>query len=359
MIIENSFLLIKKSNKLFYILFPILYLLSKIYSIILSIMKFCYTRGPFYSYRSKVKIISVGNITLGGTGKTPLTEWIVKFLLKNNKKVGIIIRGYKKPKKSNMFDTSYFSLGDEAAMLRENLPQAGVYVGRDKIFSAKRLENDRLQAGIIDDGFQHWRLKRDLDIVVIDSTKDLFNQYLLPLGKLRESVSSLKRADIFVLTKTDVDIDNAENLKKRLKDIKPNAPVVSSVYKPLCFYDIKSRVKIELDSKVLKNKKVFIVAGIVNPLYFDKLISDLGVKIEREFIYPDHHAYTIDDVRIISQLAKEHSVKTVITTQKDAIRLQHLADTFDSIEIFTLKIELVINENESEFSHRLISLFSR
>ena len=359
MIVENRFLLIKKSNKLFFIIFPILYFLSKVYSVILRIAKFCYKKGILYSYRPKVKIISIGNITLGGTGKTPLTEWIAKLLIKNNMKVGVIIRGYKKPKNSNvLFDTSYFSLGDEAAMLKENIPEACVYVGRDKIASAKHLEDESLEIGIVDDGFQHWRLKRDLNIVAIDSTMDLFSQYLLPLGKLREPIESLKRADIFVLTKTDAGIENSEILKKKLREIKLNALIVSSVYKPLSFYNLKSGTSIELDSKVLKNKKVFIVAGIVNPLYFDKLISELGVKIEREFVYPDHHSYTIDDVRAISQLAKERSVSTIITTQKDAVRLQHLVESFGLIDVFTLKIELVINENEKEFCHRLLSLLN-
>jgi len=357
MIFADSFLLFRKTSRFYWILFPVFFVFSKIYLFAINFIKFCYRTGIFRSYIPKAKVISIGNITLGGTGKTPLVEWVAKLFIKNNIKTAIVIGGYKRPSVGfGRFDTDYFHLGDEAAMLKENLSEAKIYVGKDKVRSLKRIEAEGLDVAIVDDGFQHWRLHRDLDVVVIDSTLDLFNQYLLPLGVLREQVNSIKRAHIFFLTRTDIAIENVANLKIKLNKINPNAIIISSVYKPVCFIDLKTKNCIEVNSDFFKNKKVFILSGIANPLYFDKLVSDLKIRIVREFIFPDHHKYEINDVTSILQLADELAVDTLITTQKDAVRLQHLIRHFSTLNVFILKIELVITENEKEFSQRLFSV---
>lgn len=357
---DNPYLLFKKKNIFFWICLPILYIFSIIYCITIFILKFLYRIKILPSYRPKCRVISVGNVTLGGTGKTPLVEWIAEHLRRNNRNPGIIIRGYKKPKakKSNAATRKnvYFEIGDEASMLKENLADISIGVGRDKIKSAKELEKKGCDTLILDDGFQHWRLCRDLDIVTIDCSCSLFNQRLLPLGRLREPSSSLGRANIFVLTKTDLSQDNTSNIKARLHKINPKAMIISSVYQPVCFHDLKSDECIPVDSESFKDRAVFILSGIANPIYFDKMLSNLSLKIKRELIYPDHYQYRKNDLDNIRQLAKEVNVDTVITTHKDAVRLRSLSNFFTNLNLFYLKIKLKVTEGEEEFHNRILSV---
>ncbi|MFH1622453.1 MAG: tetraacyldisaccharide 4'-kinase [Candidatus Omnitrophota bacterium] len=360
--LDNPYLLFKEKNILFWICYPFLFLLCIVYSFIIFILKIAYRIKILPTYRPKCKVISVGNITLGGTGKTPLVEWIVDYLIQNNKKPGIIIRGYKRPKPAKTDDilrkNEYFEIGDEASMLKENLKNISVKVGRDKINSAKALEQNSCNILILDDGFQHWRLKRDLDIVTIDCSRPILNQKLLPLGRLREPLSSLKRAKIFVLTKSDLLELGLNSLKYELQKINPEALIVTSVYQPVCFHDLRSEACLPLDSERFKDRPVIILAGIANPIYFDKIVSGLSLKIKRELIYPDHYEYKQKDLNLIRKLAKEAKVDTIITTHKDAARLRHAFSLYENLDLFYLKIKFKINDGEKEFSNRILSVFN-
>ena len=339
--LDNPYLLFEKNYVLFMVTFPILFLLSIVYCVAIYILKFLYKINLLPTYRPKFKVISVGNITLGGTGKTPLVEWIVDYLRGARKKPAIIIRGYKRPgiKRCGIVKNGdYSKIGDEASMLKEKLGDVNICVGRDRIESAKQLEETGCNIAVLDDGFQHWRLRRDLDIVTIDASLSISNQKLLPLGRLREPLSSLKRADIFILTKTDLSKEHTGKIEKELKAINPNALIVSSVYQPLCFTNLKTEKSIPVDSDRFINKPAFILSGIANPLYFDRLLSRLKLKIKRELIYQDHYQYRKSDLDFIKKLAEDTGVSTVITTHKDAVRLKHYADLLDDINIFYLKI---------------------
>jgi len=357
--LDNPYLLFKRKNLLFRICLPILKAFSFAYYLVINFLKLMSKLPIIGSYRSKCRVISVGNVTLGGTGKTPLVDWIADYLEKEKNKVGIIIRGYKKPRRNKEVEYEYFKIGDEASMLKESLPTVSICVGKNKVNSAKVLDSENCDVAILDDGFQHWRLKRDLDIVTIDCTHSLFNQLLLPLGRLREPLDCLKRADIFVLTKTDMFIDNYEYIKNKLKEIKPGALIVSSIYEPICLFDLKTNECLPKDSAKIIDKPIFLLSGIANPIYFDKLISQLKVKIKRELVFPDHHEYKDDELEFIKELAEETQVNTIITTHKDASRLKHLVGLFGDIEVYYLKIRLKITENEEEFKKRLLSLLPR
>lgn len=360
--LDNSYLLFKKRHLFFWLSYPVLYLLSGIYCLTVEILKFAYKMNFLPAYRPKCKIISVGNITLGGTGKTPLVEWIADYLSRQKKKVGIIIRGYKRPEAKKCViakrSSGYFEIGDEARMLKESLGEIDICVGRDKIESARQLEREKCDIVILDDGFQHWRLARDLDIVAIDCSFSILNQKLLPLGRLREPLSSLKRADVLVFNKTDFSEDNSIKLKEELNKINPSALIINSVYEPICFYDLKADISLPIDSDKFLDKPVFILAGIVNPLYFDRILSKLKLKIKRELIYPDHYEYTNKDIDFIKKLAQDTNVDTIITTHKDAVRLRHFLNLFENINLFYLKIKLKITKNEEELSKRLLAVFS-
>jgi tetraacyldisaccharide 4'-kinase len=358
--LDNPYLLFKNKNLLFWVSLPVLYVLSLVYALVVTVLKFLYRMRLLPSYRPECKVISVGNITVGGTGKTPLVEWIAELLRENGMKPGIIIRGYKKPKSKNADviakSNRYFDIGDEACMLKDNLVDVSIAIGRDKIKSAMELEKLGNRPLILDDGFQHWRLRRDLDIVAVDCSYAFRNQMLLPLGRLREPLSSLKRADIFVLTKTDFSAENTEKTRAALLKINPKALVVTSIYQPQCFHDLKEGEDLPIDSASLKKEPVFILAGIASPIYFDKLISSIKLKIKRELVYPDHYEYSSKDLDFIRIMAREMNVNTIITTQKDAARIRHLFTYSENLRIYYLKIKLKVTQNEEEFRNRILSV---
>ncbi len=360
--LDNTYLLFKKRNLLFWISLPVLYILSLFYWITVSVLKFLYRVKLLPSYRPKFKVISVGNITLGGTGKTPLVEWLVNCLNENQRKTGVIIRGYKRSKavKSGAISKKdgYLEIGDEASMLRENLGNIKMGVGRDKVKSARDLEGSGCEAFILDDGFQHWRLKRDLDIVTIDCSEPFLSQKLLPLGRLREPFSALNRANIIVLTKTDLSQNNSRNIKEAVRSLNPKALIVSSVYQPICFHDLRTDACFPVNSDKFKDKGVFVLSGIANPIYFDNLISQLRLKVKRELIYPDHYEYKQKDLTSIKQLAKEMKVDTIVTTHKDAVRLRYILNFSQSLNVFYLKIRLKVVESEKELHNRILSVFN-
>jgi tetraacyldisaccharide 4'-kinase len=358
--LDSPYLFFKKKNMLFWVCAPVLYILSVFYFLVTLFLKLLYKIRIFPSYKPRCKVISVGNITLGGTGKTPLVEWIVDRLIQNDKNPGIIIRGYKRPKTKKVGIVSkqsgYFDIGDEASMLKENFSDIKIAVGRDKIKSAKELEKVGCKAIVIDDGFQHWRLRRDLDIVTIDCSCPIFNQLLLPLGRLREHLSSLRRADILVLTKTNLSECDFENIKNNFYRINPRLLIIKSIYQPESLHDLKTNQCFPANSDKLKDMQVFILAGIANPIYFDKMISNLNFKIKRELIYPDHYEYKASDVNFIMELAREIRVDAVVTTHKDAVRLKSFINLFKSVNLFYLKVKLEVVEGEKELLARILSV---
>ena len=360
MTLDNRYLLFKNRNILFWVCLPILFILSIIYGFAVAVLKFLYRIRILPSYRPKCKVISIGNITMGGTGKTPLVEYIVEYLKENYMSPGIIIRGYKRPKSRNTNviakSNRYFEVGDEASMLRDNLRDIDIAIGRDKIVSARKLEQLGNHPLIIDDGFQHWRLRRDLDIVTIDCTYPLASQRLLPLGRLREPLSSLKRAQIFMLTKTDFSQQNTQTIKEQLQKINPKALIVTSIYQPICFHDLKADEDVAIDSATIKGEPVFILLGIANPMYFDKLLSNIQLNVKRELVYSDHYEYSDKDMDFIRFMAREMKVNTILTTQKDAVRIRHLFSYFENMRIYYLKIKLKITSNEEEFQNRVLSM---
>jgi len=359
---KNRYLLFNKRNILFWILFPALYLLSLIYGFLSAAIRLAYGINILPGYKSKIKVISVGNITVGGSGKTPFVEWLVERLQKENKKVGIVIRGYKRPAggyKGLVEDGSdYLEIGDEASMLKERFKDVKIGVGEDKSRSMRLLENEKCEVAVLDDGFQHWRLKRDLDIVVVDASLPLSGQRLLPLGRLREPLSSLKRADILCFTKIDMSPDIYRDNVQLLKSINPKALAAGSLYQPLGLRDLKTGVLSGLDSDKLLNRSVFILCGIANPLYFEKMVEGFELKIERRFIYPDHYQYEKEDISFINKAAKDNGINTIITTHKDAVRLKPFLGMLGDTEIFSLQVKLKITENEEELYRRLLSVLS-
>ena len=333
--------------------------LSLIYKIVLILREFAFKTGILKKKKLDCFVVSVGNITLGGTGKTPCVEMLAKLISSYGKSVSIISRGYKRKSKGlrivsdgrKIFTTKEDS-GDESFYLAKTL------LGNIPIIVCK----DRYKAGllaikeflskviILDDGFQRrYNLRRDLDIVLIDATNPFGNHKLFPSGILRESLGSLKDADIFILTKSD-SAEDKEKLQGQLKQIKNNCSILESVYKPVSLI-WNDEIK---ELSFIKNKRIFLLSGIGNPFYFEGMVVKLGANIIEHLKYPDHYRYSDNDILDIENRFKNSKSDIIITTEKDAIRLPEFKNI--DTKIYSLKIEFEILDEYKEKFIQLLKL---
>lgn len=322
----------------------ILLALSLIYGLVIRFLILIYRIKPC---RLNCKVISVGNITLGGTGKTSLVELICFYLKERGKKVAVLTRGYKgRPE----------AAADEPYMLQQKLKDVLVIVDADRIKAGKRAITDfGMDTLVLDDGFQQWRLHKDLEIVTIDATNPFGNKHMIPRGILREPIRSLKRADIFVLTKTNL-TGEAKTLKDFLGSINPAAEVFESIHRPIGLYNIDNPKDL-LNPESFKGKAVALFCGIGDPDSFEKVIAKLGSRIGLVLKFPDHHDYTQEDLQDIIRRSQESNIDTIITTEKDASRLRSFKLLRLGLKLFVLRIVIEI-KGEQGFYDRLLKLYS-
>ncbi len=324
--------------------------LSFIYGLIIRMLIFI---SLLDQKRLNPKVISIGNITVGGTGKTSLVELTSRYLKERGIVLAVLTRGYKLRKND--------SFSDEPRMLAKNLSGVPVIVDKKRCRGASRaLREYGVDTVILDDGFQQWNIKKDLEIVAIDARNPFGNRHMLPRGIMREPLSSLRRADIFVLTKVDlVSRESLTKLKQVLAKYQPKALVVESVHHPVGFYNIKDPDKL-LGLKLLDRKnKVALLSGIGDPDSFCRLALQLGLEVGLELRFPDHHQYTSGEVELIISRVKGSGIKLIITTEKDAARFtDEVVSLFSGIDIIVLRVELEILKHEKEFFGRLLSLYS-
>lgn len=342
----------------------ILEVFSWLYLAGLALVKSGYTKGWLKTYQPGCKVISVGNITLGGTGKTPLVIMISSYLQQKGRKIAVLIRGYGPG-----------NLSDEALLLNKNLPDVPVLVGPDRITNLIEAQNKYMvDTVILDDGFQHWKLGRHLDIVTVDGLNPFGNGHLLPRGILREPLSSLKRADIISITFSDSSDKVPDDLYSRMKKINPQALIIKSYREPVFVSKLAEERIFGLS--LLNNEEIAMLCGIGNPENFKTTLLKIGAFIKAEFVFPDHHLYTADDLEQIIEVCHSKGIKKVVTTQKDAIKLGWLEDLvrkgnsfskeeiglwprIKDIEILILHIEMKIShEQEEEFNSRLSRLYN-
>lgn len=353
----------RNKGKLSGIVKSFLYLVSLVYGLTVRMLISIYRARP---YRLSCKVISVGNITLGGTGKTSLAELIARYLKDKGHKVAVLSRGYKRKITSHELRfTNYENMGDEPYMLKMNLKDVPVVVDADRIRAAKLAMRDYgADTVILDDGLQQWKIKKDLEIVTIDSTNTFGNGSLIPRGILRQPLSCLKQADIFVLTKTNLNPDT-QDIKDFLNSCNPQSIIVESVHSPVGFYKIDKPNEL-LNIDIFQGKTVTLFSGIGDPDSFENLIKSLGIAVGLSFRFRDHHNYTIEDLNNIIRRSQEKNIDDIITTEKDAVRfyrlpyLRHGAGTPSyPLPVLFLRIELKIIKDEQGFYNRLLRLYSR
>jgi len=315
-------------------------------SLVYGLGVFCHRN--FYRLKGATKapkpVISIGNITVGGTGKTPLVVWLARKLQDHGFRPIILIRGY-------MSKSSKVS--DEVDMLNEQLPLIPVLAGGNRVANIRKAKGTlAVDVYIADDAFQHWQLSRDLNIVAIDAGNPFGNGYLLPAGILREGLSALKRAHVFVLTKTNGSMGQVLSLK--LKKINPQALIVESRYKATGAVGVFDNDI--LPENFLNDRRVAGFCAIGDPLSFESILRNCGAKVSKLFSYMDHHVYTRDDIQGMVEFCRAQNVEMLVTTHKDAVKLRIFKDLFAGIRLVYVPIQLEITKGSDEFLQKVISV---
>lgn len=330
--------IIEQKRKNFLVEF-FLFFLSLFYRSIVFFKNFFYDYKILQSKKVKSKVISIGNIDSGGTGKTPFTIFLAKMLL--DKKVAIVTRGYKSKYENKSLivngesNFNAFEMGDEAFLLKNHLKDASIFIGKNKLNSALFASEMNFDIILIDDGFQYRKIKKDLEIVILNANKPFFKNSCLPKGLLRESPKSLKRADFII-------INNAKKEDKELEEkIKEftSCPIIYS--KPFSNRLLDSTKTV----RNLKNKtKVALFCGIANPCNFFKTIEDMGLQIVNKLELFDHQTISSKKLEDFICKSAEKKAEFIITTEKDFVKLN--IDNKTILPILYLEIILNIVANK-------------
>lgn len=332
------------------------------YSIAVRLRNFLYSKGWLKTHRVNAVVLSIGNITVGGTGKTPLVIWLCKQIISDsrfqisNSQCAILTRGYKasqdsRPKTQDSRQKTQ-DYRDELAILIERCPEVKVIVNPDRVGGAVEAINKfGAKVLIMDDGFQHRRLERDLDIVAIDATRPFGYGKMLPAGLLREPVSSLKRADAVVITRCDqITKNELSELEKKLRTTNSDMIIARSIHAPAY---VKSTDNKEISLEYLKGKKIFAFCGIGNPDAFLNTIKQLGANLVSSKVYNDHHHYTNNCLTDIYEQAGALKADLILTTQKDWTKILsdfriQISDFESSLPLAYIGIEIKFLSGEDK-----------
>lgn len=327
---------------------PFFFFAMVVYGILVRLRLALYGLGILKTKKLRNPVISVGNLTVGGTGKTPLVELTAQLLRKEEENVVILSRGYGRANGSrctlvsdgNNILTGWKEAGDEPFLLASNLPGVKVVVGNDRYRSGKTIEQ---QTGdcvfLLDDGYQHVGLARDLNILLIDATDPFGGEKLLPLGRLREPMREIRRADLVVITRSDHPFDE-EYITSKIRHYNKDVHVVFAYHNVLGLVPIKGNDLIEIMQ--FSFKPVVTMAGIAHPDVFFRDLSHYQIAVLRKFTFPDHYAFSLSDVEAVMAAAKQLNAEAVITTQKDAIKLAAL--DIPDFPFYYLKIQAAVDD---------------
>jgi tetraacyldisaccharide 4'-kinase len=341
---------------------------SKLYQVGVEIHRWLINVRIFRDKTLGVQVIAVGNLTWGGTGKTPVVEKFARELQNAGRKVAILSRGYRsKPAplhmqllnkillredhtpprvvsdgKSLLLDSEM--AGDEPYMLASNLKDVIVLVDKDRVKSGRyAIEKFGCDTLLLDDAFQYWKLRgRRHDVVLIDRQQPFGNEHLIPRGKLREPPSHLARAHTIFITKSD---GNTAELRGRISKLNPAAAVIECVHHPLYLEDVFTGERKGLD--FLAGKKVASLSGIAQPESFDQSLVKLAGELVYSKRFADHHRFTQQEVLNVINRGKKRQAEVIITTQKDAVRFPKI-DRRD-LPIYFMRVEIQIISGANDF----------
>ncbi|HCM43207.1 MAG TPA: tetraacyldisaccharide 4'-kinase [Candidatus Omnitrophica bacterium] len=280
-----------------------------------------YLKNPAARARLAFPVISVGNLTWGGTGKTPLVEAIARKVLAAKKTPLILSRGYSH---------------DEVEQMKSHLEGALMASGKDRVLAAKEVLRDyHVDLGVLDDGMQHWPIERDLEIVTINALNPFGNGKLIPRGILREPLSALQRAHIVVLMHVSfLKTQDLRDLRKKVAELAPQAKLVQAYIEPLFFYRGRDHLRVSLEK--MRGKRVTAFSGIGAPRTFQLILQRSKVKPVRSFEYRDHYEFKKKDLEEIKKISDLADAEEIVTTEKDFYRCKKLlSETLDPLVLAT------------------------
>lgn len=327
--------------------------LVPVYAFIIKIRNLFFDKSVFKSEKVNAKVISVGNITVGGSGKTPLVIYVTNLLKQLEYKVGVLSRGYGRMTKGYLLVskgkeilTSVQKCGDEIyhTSLECKVPAA---VSENRVKGAKRLIEDAgINTIVLDDAFQHRWIARDIDLVIIDQSffndKSFFSHNLLPTGDLREGFDALQRADAIIINRKFLD---KEDINRFILKYLEGKKVFTAYYKAFGFVDVMRKTEYSLDD--FKDQESLVISGIANPQSFLNVLGKVHVNTNNRMIFRDHKNYTLKEVKRIRKEFYTTNSHSVVTTEKDAVKLSKFSREFDDIDMFFLKINLCMDDEES------------
>lgn len=343
--------------------------LSHLYRTVVLLRLFLYRNGIFRYHTLGCQVISVGNLTVGGTGKTPVVEVFARELQRAGRKVAILSRGYKKVEpsvgrrlvnglllrdrwhpprvvsdgKKLMLDSAMS--GDEPYMLASNLVDVAVLVDKDRVKSGRyAIQKFGCDTLILDDGFQYMALKHSHEIVLIDRTNPFGNGQVLPRGILREPIRNIRRANFILITKSNG--SNVNALKAQLRELNDRAEIVECRHAPRHLKDVFSENTCGLD--MIDGLKVMAVSGIAVPSSFEAGLERLGALIVDRKRFADHHRYSQQEIINIINTAKKAGAEAIVTTEKDAVRFPRL-DRRD-VPIYFLRVDIELISGHEDFN---------
>jgi len=330
----------------------VLWAITPVYRLAIAIRNRKFTRDTSAVTRVDVPVVSIGNLTTGGTGKSPMVIWVSQRLRELGLRVAVISRGY-----GGQRDASGTRANDEALEMQQRLPDVPQLQDPDRIKSASiAIEELETQCLVMDDGFQHRRLHRDLDVVLVDATNPFGYGYLLPRGLLREPIGSLARADVVVVTRcqqvTQPAIDAILKVIAKATDGDRVPPVIcqtQTVAKRWLQFDGQS-----MEVSDFGTVPVFACCAIGNPDSFTKTAKLSGVNVVGQKFFPDHHAFARDDIESVVQLAREKGAHRIICTHKDLVKIA--VNQFDDMPFFALQIDLEFTHGEQALIDKLREL---
>lgn len=306
-------------------------LLSRIYRVGLWFYLLAFRIGLRRRRRLPIPVVSIGNITVGGTGKTPMTRYVCEGLVSRGCRPAVLSYGYGGSRDGEFCVVSTprqvlcsaAEVGDEPLMLASKLPGVSVLVGKHRYESGMHAAGELgADVAVMDDGLQVWKLYRDLDIVLVDGTNPFDNGRLLPAGKLREPVSALRRAGCVIITGLEPEDESLADVTARIVRAAPGVPVFSARHTPVMLHAVGGGGEIGLES--LQGRRVFALSSIAHPASFERTLAGTEASVVDRERYRDHHCYTQDDVRRVENRAKERGAEFIVTTEKDAVKLDGL-----------------------------------
>ena len=320
-----------------------------------------YEFGVRHRRRLPCPVVSIGNLTVGGTGKTPLAEWTARWLQRQGWRVAVLSRGYggttgERPQVVSKGEgpiTGWRTTGDEAHLLATRLPGVPVLVGRNRFASgAYACEKFGAQVLVLDDGFQHHALHRDCDIVLIDASSPFGHGALLPRGTLREPLHALGRAQVILLSRVETAGDAVPALALRIRRYAKRQPIYPMAVKPDSLYRHDTGRSVDLSW--LNGRCVVAFAGLGNPQAFAASLTQCGAHVAAFLAFPDHHPYTSADWQAIEEAARDEGAEALITTQKDTVRLE--PSWLLRAPVYSLRIRVEVAPLDPPFTFHLDKL---